>query len=204
MLDRSSFVPWTAMHFISIVANISVYSCTTWVLGLETRKAEGLETRTLEPAAEQRCAQFIVTPNCSMSWRANKIVVASLAVISFGIAGIFALQGLWVILPFVGFEIAFLTLVLYWCCLRTSRCEVISIDADTIQIEVGRKRAQQLHTFQRAWTRVLCKPPTRAGERGCLVMRSKGVELEIGSCLSERERQDLAASIQQTLAKFAG
>ena len=170
-------------------------------MDLGLREPKGVEKRNLEPVARQHFAQFIVTPNCSMSWRANKIVVASLAVISFGIAGVFAIQGLWIIFPFVGFEMVFLTLVLYWCCLRASRREVISIDADNIQIEVGSKHAQRLLTFQRAWANVHCYPPGRVASRGRLVVRSKGEEVEIGSCLSEQEKRELARSIQQELAK---
>ena len=137
-------------------------------------------------------------PNCSSSWRANKVVLASLAILSFGIAGLFAVQGLWAILPFVGFEIALLALVLYWCCLQSTRCEVISIDADNIQIEVGRKRAVQTYCLQRAWSSVKLIP-TESGQRNRLVMRSKGKEIEIGACLTEVERKDLAASIRHVL-----
>ena len=172
------------------------------MLDLESRESKGLETRSLKPAVEQQCEQFVVTPNCSMSWRANKIVVASLAVISFGIAGIFALQGLWIILPFVGFEIVFLTLVLYWCCLRTSRCEVISIDADNIQIESGRRYAKQSRCLQSVWTSVHYYPPRDTGSRGKLVMRSKGEEIEIGAWLSEGDRNSLATSISHALASL--
>lgn len=49
-------------------------------------------------------SRFVVTPNCSMSWRENKVLVAGLAIVSFGIAGAFAMRGLWVILPFAGIE----------------------------------------------------------------------------------------------------
>lgn len=144
-------------------------------------------------------SRFVVTPNCSMSWRGNKILVVSLAIISFGIAGAFAMRGLWVILPFAGLEMLMLTAILYWCCLRATQCEVISIDADNIQIEVGRNKARQRHSFQRAWTKVELCPPTRPHLQSRLVMRSKGKELEIGACLTEEERRSLAASLNQAL-----
>lgn len=138
-----------------------------------------------------------------MSWRANKLFVASLAILSFGIAGVFAIQGLWVILPFVGFEILFLAVVMYWCCLRATRREVISIDADNIQIEFGRHRIQEVQKFQRAWTSVRLYPPERSMHSGRLVMCSKGVEVEVGACLSEQDRRSLATSIEQAIATVA-
>ena len=142
---------------------------------------------------------FVVTPNCSMSWQENKILIVSLAIVCFGIAGAFAMRGLWVILPFAGLEIIMLTGILYWSSLRASRCEVISIDADNITVEVGRKKMRQLHSFQRAWTSVELYPPVMPNRQGRLVMRSKGKELEVGACLTDQERNSLAASIKRAL-----
>ena len=152
-----------------------------------------------EANSENPLSRFVVTPNCSMTWRDNKIFVASLAIISFGIAGAFAVQGLWMIIPFAGLEIIFLTVILYMCCLRATQCEVISIGADNIQIEVGRQKMRELHSFQKAWTCVELYPPRRSNENSRLVMRSKGKELEIGACLSEPDRKSLALSIKQAL-----
>ena len=170
---------------------------------MDIRESKGVEARNLDTEREQMSSQFIVTPNCSMSWRANKLFVTSLALVSFGIGGVFALQGLWVILPFVGFEIAFLALVMYWSCLRATQREVISINADNIQIEVGRQNAQQSHRLQSAWTSVYLHPPGATNARGKLLIRSKGEEIEVGACLSEGDRKSLATSINQTLAKLA-
>jgi uncharacterized membrane protein len=142
---------------------------------------------------------FVVSPNYSMTWRENKIFVASLAVVSFSIAGGFALQGLWLILPFAGLEMMMLSGILYWSSLQATRCEVISIDADNIKVEVGRKKMRHLHSFQRAWTRVELYPPARPHWQSRLVLRSKGKELEIGACLNDEERKSLAASINKAL-----
>ena len=148
---------------------------------------------------DSKCARFIVTPNPSMSWQANKLFIASLAFWSFGMGAFFALQGYWMILPFVGLEIAFLTAVLYWCCWQSMRREVISIDAENIKIEVGRQQAQELHHFQSAWTKVVLYPPKSEVQPGRLVMRSKGEEVEVGAFLSDDERQTLAESIHNAL-----
>ncbi|MEM7304574.1 MAG: DUF2244 domain-containing protein [Pseudomonadota bacterium] len=148
--------------------------------------------------SEPVLSRFVVKPNCSMSWRENQILVASLAIISFGIAGGFAMQGLWVILPFVGAEILFLFGVLYWCSLKATEREVISINTDNVLIETGRDRAKKSHQLQRAWTKVELYPPMPP-ERGRLVMRSMGKEYEIGACLTEEERKSLAHSIKQAL-----
>ncbi|MEM8844600.1 MAG: DUF2244 domain-containing protein [Pseudomonadota bacterium] len=143
-------------------------------------------------------SRFVVKPNCSMSWRDNQILIASLAIISFGLATGFALQGLWVILPFAGAEILFLFGALYYCSLKATQREVISINANDVLIETGRDRAKQSHKLQRAWTSVQLYPEMPP-QPGRLVMRSKGKEYEIGACLTEEERKSLAQSIKQAL-----
>lgn len=149
--------------------------------------------------SENSLSRFVVMPNCSMSWQENKVFVASLAFISFSIAGGFALQGLWVILPFAGLEILALTGVLYWTGLQATHREVISIEADNVHVEVGRRNSRQVYEFQRAWTKIELCPPTLPNRRSRLVMRSKGKELEIGACLTEQERKELAASLRKAL-----
>ena len=153
----------------------------------------------MEVSTDNTCSRFVVTPNNSMSWRENRILIASLAFVSFGIAAGFAVQGFWVILPFAGLEIMMLTGILYWSGLNATRCEVISIDADNITVEVGRKKMRHLHKFQRAWSHVELHPPAVSHWQSRLVMRSKGKELEIGACLNEEERKSLAASINRAL-----
>lgn len=143
--------------------------------------------------------QFVVTPNFSMSWKANKTLILSLSVLSFGMALAFAAQGLWMILPFVGLEITALTAGLYWCCLKATRREVISIDADYIKVAVGRDQVVQTTQFQTAWTKIVLRPSRVTGHPGQLVLRSKGKELEVGACLSQDERLELAASIKSAL-----
>ena len=144
--------------------------------------------------------QFVVTPNFSTSWKANQTLIASLAVLSFGMALAFAAHGVWMILPFVGLEITALTAGLYWCCLKATRREVISIDADYITVAVGRDHVVQTTQFQTAWTKIVLKPSPVAAHPGQLVLRSKGKELEVGAFLSQDERLELSTSIRSALS----
>ena len=152
-----------------------------------------------EAISKHTLLRFVVMPNCSMSWQENKVFIASLAFISFSIAGMFALQGLWMILPFAGLEILMLTGILYWSGLQATHREVISIDADNVHIEVGRRKSRRVYQFQRAWTKVELRPPASPSRHSRLVMSSKGKELELGACLTEQERKDLAVSLRKAL-----
>lgn len=152
-----------------------------------------------EAISENTLSRFVVMPNCSMSWQENKVFIASLAFISFSIAGLFALQGFWMILPFAGLEILMLTGILYWSGLQATHREIISIQANNVHIVVGRRKSKHVYEFQRAWTTVELRPPTLPNRHKRLVMSSKGKELELGACLTEQEREDLAVSLRKAL-----
>ena len=77
-------------------------------------------------ANKNSLSTFVVSPNYSMSWRENKIFIASLTVVSFSIAGGFALQGFWLILPFAGLEI----FVFHPIVLSISKCDLMFLKSE--------------------------------------------------------------------------
>ncbi len=99
--------------------------------------------------------QFIVRRNQSLSWRGNKLFIYFMAAISFGIAGMFALQGLWLILPFAGLEMLALTIGLYMCNLRGRDQEVVTIEDDLVKVEKGRQKPSEVWQFEKAWVKEL-------------------------------------------------
>jgi len=149
-----------------------------------------------QPSAQK---QFIVRRNQSLSWRGNKLFIYFMAAVSFGIAGMFALKGLWLILPFAGLEILALTLGLYMCSLRCRDQEVVTIADDFVTVEKGRVKPSQAWQFERAWVNLeLVKPPLQ-GHPSKLLIRSKGNETEIGKCLTNDERKTLSVSLAKAL-----
>jgi len=143
--------------------------------------------------------QFIVRRNQSLSWRGNKLFIYFMAVISFGIAGMFALQGLWLVLPFAGLEILGLSLGLYMCNLRCRDQEVITIDSDQVTIEKGRMAPKESWQFDRSWVKLELKNSPLKGHPSKLLIRSKGKETEIGQCLTNDERKSLSRSLVNAL-----
>ena len=146
-------------------------------------------------------AQFIVWKNQSLSWHGNKIFIMYLAMLSLGIASIFAFQGLWLILPFAGLVILALALGLYVCCLRCGDREVITIDETKLFMQIGRTKPKQQWQFDRLWLKLELKKSPYYGHPSKLLIRSKGVELEIGSSLLNKERKKLAESLSAVLQK---
>jgi len=80
--------------------------------------------------------KIVLTPNRSMSWRQNQLVILSLLIISSMIGGGFALMGAWVILPFAGIEILALSASLYYVSWKLSYCHVLNL-GDSVTVEKG-------------------------------------------------------------------
>jgi len=143
--------------------------------------------------------KFIVRRNQSLSWQGNKVFIFFVGILCFAIAIGFALQGLWLILPFAGLEILALTVGLYLCCLRNRQQEVITIDNDKLVIEKGEKTPTETWVFDRAWVQLELQNPKYHGHPSKLLVRSKGKQAEIGECLTNEERQSLASSLVDVL-----
>ena len=144
-------------------------------------------------------SQFIVRRNQSLSWRGNKVFIYFMAVVSLGIAGMFALQGLWLILPFAGLEMLALTFGLYMCSLRCLDQEVITIDDRQVTIEKGRHKPRENWQLDRTWIQLeLIRSPLQS-HPSKLLIRSKGKETEIGKCLTNDERNSLSDSLAKAL-----
>ena len=149
------------------------------------------------PATEQ---VFVIRPNSSLTWRGNLWLLAGLSTVSFGIAGAFAWLGLWLVLPFAGLEMGVLALALYLCAWRAQRIEVVRLEDDYVRIEVGHHQPEFRQEFDRHWVRVLLLPADAGVRRSRLLLRSHGRQLEIGACLPEQERRELAAALRTALA----
>lgn len=142
---------------------------------------------------------FVIKPNSSLSWRGNQLFLAGMVFVSFSIAGVFAAQGAWMVLPFAGFEMLVLGLVLHRCCVQACRQEVVSIAGNEVRVAVGRERPERCCTFERCWARVILDKAKVQGYPSRLLIRSHGREVEVGACLIDEERARLAIALREAL-----
>lgn len=145
-------------------------------------------------------SEFVIRPNCSLSWRGAVCFFLLVAVVLFSIAGWFALAGAWLILPFAGFELLVLGAGLYVCAQRSVRREVITIGDDVVEVSRGRYDARQVDRFTRAWVRVALERPRHPWYPSRLTLGSHGRRVEIGCCLSDDEREGLAEKLNEVLS----
>ncbi len=119
---------------------------------------------------------------------------------SLTFAGVFALMGLWVPLPFAGLE-----LTLLWFCLdsvwrrNAESAESIEIGAD--RVAVASQRPSYRRQFSTGWLQVELRPDRRAWYPDRLLLKSHGQELEVGSFLTDEERDQAADAIREGLRR---
>ena len=150
-------------------------------------------------ARASRVAQFVIRPNRSLSRRGNQLFFLTLFCTSFIIAGAFTAMGMWIILPFAGFEMLCLGIALYCCAHRLSRRETVVVDGDEVRVSSGHEKPEHSCTFQRAWVQVVLSSSRHHGGTRRLWIRSHGRQIEIGSFLNDADKGALARALDRAI-----
>lgn len=147
--------------------------------------------------------RFELLPNRSSSWTQTRRFLMVIALLDGLIALLFAWQGLWLVLPFSGLEVAALGAGLYCCSRATYRRELILVEGERVVVLRGGERVECRDELARAWTRLQWQSVC---ERGCsrLLLGSHGRFFEIGAFLVETERRQLAGDLGRLLGQPLG
>jgi len=144
--------------------------------------------------------RIVVRPNQSLSWRGNLAVLTSLGIVMATIATGFAFIGLWMVLPFAGLELLVVAVGLYVTCRRLANSEVISLSPGTVKVETGYRYPAHSRRVGRYWARVDLHAGYVPAQRSRLYIRSQGQVIEVGACLTDKEREKLARELRRLLA----
>jgi uncharacterized membrane protein len=155
----------------------------------------------VETRAEGEDRRLIVMPNASLTTAQALWFLGGMALVCFGIAGVFAGMGYWLVLPFAGLEVLALAAGLYWAMRGNAYREVISVGEERVRIEVGRRHPEWSWEFPRAWARVWLENAQSPCDHGHLLIAYAGQRCEIGAFLCEEDRVALAGRLQQLVAK---
>jgi uncharacterized membrane protein len=150
------------------------------------------------PGVEHR---FELAPNCSLTPQGARLFVGSLAAVTFAVAGFFALQGFWPVLPFAGLEIGLLAWAVRASMRRGSERELIVVSEEQVVIERRVPSGSRRTVFPRHWARVTLRGPLRAPHPSRLTIESHGRACEVGRFLTEDERRRLAARLERLVGR---
>jgi uncharacterized membrane protein len=150
------------------------------------------------------CAEgyrFVLTPNCSISWRELLLFYCLTCVVALAVGLFFTLQGLWLVLPFSGLEMLALGIGLFITSRKVYRREVITLDPECTRIEKGVQRVDQIWEFKTSWVRVLDECREGRGDRRTLAIGVSGESVEVGSFLANWEKDALAFQLKDCIIR---
>lgn len=145
--------------------------------------------------------RIVLAPNCSLTPAGARLFVGSLAAVTFAVAGFFALQGFWPVLPFAGLEIGLLAWAVRASMRRGAEREVIVVSEADVVIERVAPTGSRRTVFPRHWARVTLRDPQPAQYPSRLTIESHGRACEVGRFLTEDERRRLAARLARLVGK---
>ncbi len=155
----------------------------------------------VEKVSTSECYRFVLSPNCSISWRELLLFYCLTCVVAFAVGLFFTLQGLWLVLPFSGLEMLALGIGLYVTSRKVYRREVITLDPECTRIEKGVQRADQIWEFKTAWVRVVDESRGGRGARRKLAIGMSGESVEVGSFLANWEKDALAFQLKDCIIR---
>jgi uncharacterized membrane protein len=133
----------------------------------------------------------------SLTPRTACVFVTIVAIGTFAVAGFFASQGFWPVLPFAGLEIAFLI----WAVRASMRSglqhEIIIITEDLVTVQHRSPDGDWDLVFPRHWSSAKLHAPLAALHPSRLTLESHGRVCEVGRFLTEDDRRGLAVRLKQ-------
>lgn len=163
---------------------------------------------------------IILRPDLSLSWQGNVKVFLLIALCSLAIAGMFVIQGRWLVLPFSGAEIFLLGASLYVFYRRASHTQMIRLSEHRVVIEQGYHRAEQRIEYPRFWSEfhIESNAPTEEsiGHKAvqlqdiapglhCIprvTIRSRQQQTELGAFLGYADKQRLIHALKDITVRF--
>ena len=144
-----------------------------------------------------------IRPNRSLSDRQAAWIVAAISCGCVTIAGLLAVQGYWVPLPFAGAEATALALATLWVRRRLRRVETIRVGPNELAITRREGRRQQRRVLPTGWVRIELRDGRYRGYPKRLILSSQGREYEVGACLADAERAALADRLKELVRPYS-
>lgn len=145
---------------------------------------------------------IVVCPNCSLTLRGAVLFFASLCALSFTVAGLLALRGMWPILPFAGLEMILVAWALHGSLARRYQAEIITLTDSDVSVESRDRAHCRRIVFPRHWAQVKLRRPASRLHPSRLTIESHGRQCELGSFLTEEERCGLALRLHRLIGRI--
>ena len=142
-----------------------------------------------------------LTPNCSLTPLGAAVFFGTICLVSFSIAGAFALHGLWPIFPFAGLEMLVLGWALALSLRRRHYSQTILVTQDRLTVATRFRSRHEQVEFSRHWAQVKLRDADTHLHPSRLTIESHGRSYEVGSFLTEEERRALAKRLMRLVGR---
>ena len=139
---------------------------------------------------------IVVSPNLSAQWRTTRLFIWVVSGFALTIAIVFALAGLWMILPFAGIEILAIVLLMRHVARKCHRLQVIYLDSGRIRVEKGYHSPQLAWDAELFWTRLIVNKAVHPWHPDTLILRGRHQQIEIGEFLNEQDKKQLVSVLR--------
>ncbi len=145
--------------------------------------------------------RFVLSPNCSISWRELVMFYILTCVVALAIGLFFTFQGFWLVLPFSGLEMLALGLCLYLTSRKVYRQEVITLERERTLIEKGVQQVDQSWEFETPWLRLIDHKSGPRDRHRKLAIGTHGNYVEVGNFLDKSEKDALAFQLKDCIIR---
>jgi len=140
-----------------------------------------------------------IRPNRSLTRGGMVVFFLVVCLVTILISLRFVLLGAWVVMPFAFLEMMVLGGGFYAFEKATAYRELITLRGDELLVRREARNGNQAWTFQPYWAQVILQRDNRSWYPSRLFIRSHGNQVEVGSCLTEEEREELYGDLKRSL-----
>ena len=156
----------------------------------------------IENNTEENTYRILLRPNQSTDWKTSIIFISIIAITCLAIGIGFAFAGATMILPFAGLEVIFVGVCVYLVMKKTYKQEVITLTQETLKIEKGEGKIDQVWEYFRMWSFVSVERPQHPWYPAHIVVTSKGERVPIGDFLNEDEKEELVSNLGRIIQEL--
>ena len=156
----------------------------------------------IENNTEENTYRILLRPIQSTDWKTSFIFISIIAFTCLAIGIGFAFAGATMILPFAGLEVIFVGVCVYLVMKQTYKQEVITLTQETLKIEKGEGKIDQVWEYFRMWSFVSVERPQHPWYPAHIVVTSKGERVPIGDFLNEDEKEELVSNLERIIQEL--
>ncbi len=142
---------------------------------------------------------FVIQPNASLTKQGARVFLGFIVFVSLLVLARFLLLGAWFVLPFTILEVAFIGFILHLILKANRQVEMISVSNNGIRIVKLTDQEREEWHFDPYWAQVELKHSPHDWYPSKLIIRSHGRAVELASCLTNSEREELAEALKESV-----